>query len=74
VPPGHGIIVKPLASGPDRNQTSASARAREALIVIPAGRPGQIEDVSRPVFFLAGGDAGLTSGTTLSVNGGRQMH
>jgi acetoacetyl-CoA reductase len=43
------------------------------LPLIPIGRFGEPEEVARCVVFLASDDAGLITGSTLSVNGGQVM-
>jgi acetoacetyl-CoA reductase len=43
------------------------------LPLIPIGRLGEPEEIARCVVFLAGDDAGLITGSTLSVNGGQYL-
>jgi acetoacetyl-CoA reductase len=46
---------------------------KSILPQIPIGRLGEPEEVARCVVFLASDDAGLITGSTLSVNGGQVM-
>lgn len=43
------------------------------LPLIPAGRLGAPEEISRAVAFLASEDAGFITGSTISINGGQYM-
>ncbi len=44
---------------------------KSILPLIPIGRLGEPEEIARCVVFLAGDDAGLITGATLSANGGQ---
>jgi 3-oxoacyl-[acyl-carrier protein] reductase len=51
-----------------------SPEQQEALLAgIPLGRLGEVEDVAAAVRFLASGEAGYITGSTLHVNGGMFM-
>jgi NAD(P)-dependent dehydrogenase (short-subunit alcohol dehydrogenase family) len=72
----HGIranVVLPLAASPSvkewmETDPEGFAKAMEG---IPVGRVGDPEaDIGRAVVFLAGPDAGMITGTALSVDGG----
>jgi NAD(P)-dependent dehydrogenase (short-subunit alcohol dehydrogenase family) len=73
-----GIRVNTVALAfvetPAYNRFMTSEEAREALDAVkrfhPLGRRGQPEDVVEAVLFLAGGEAGWITGTTLPVDGG----
>ena len=46
-------------------------KAREAMLAtIPAGRPGQAEEVARAAAFLASEGAGYITGQVLCIDGG----
>ena len=44
------------------------------LSQVPAGKLGEVKDIAKAVAFLASGDAGYITGTTLHVNGGLYMN
>lgn len=70
-----GIRVNAVAPGTIRTRIHADAglpdRAERAAEQIPAGRPGDPEDVAGAVVWLFGPDAGYVTGTVLRVAGGR---
>ncbi|TNF90591.1 MAG: acetoacetyl-CoA reductase [Gammaproteobacteria bacterium] len=41
---------------------------------IPAGRLGQVDDISRGVLFLVSDEASFITGATLDINGGQHMY
>ncbi len=45
-------------------------KAQRVLSHIPAGRPGQVEEVAQAVLFFAAPETGYTTGQILSVDGG----
>lgn len=70
-----GIRVNAVAPGlilgtrfHDTHTTTESAR--ETVRGIPLGRPGNVDDVARPVVFLASEYDGFITGETVDVNGG----
>lgn len=70
-----GICVNAIAPGWFRTEINATLfdndEWRENLVSrIPAGRPGQVEDLQAAAIFLAGEGAGYVSGHTLYVDGG----
>lgn len=70
------ITVNSVAPGfIDTDMTKGlSTEQQEALLAgIPLGRLGEVEDVAAAVRFLASGEAGYITGTTLHVNGGMFM-
>ena len=70
------ITVNCVAPGfIDTDMTKSLApEQQEALLAgIPLGRLGEVGDVSAAVRFLASGEAGYITGTTLHVNGGMFM-
>jgi 3-oxoacyl-[acyl-carrier protein] reductase len=70
------ITVNCVAPGfIDTDMTKALNEQQIAALMqqIPAGRFGMPEDVASAVAFLASGDAGYITGTTLHVNGGMYM-
>jgi 3-oxoacyl-[acyl-carrier protein] reductase len=40
---------------------------------IPAGRMGDAQDIAAAALYLASGEAGYLTGTTMHVNGGMAM-
>jgi 3-oxoacyl-[acyl-carrier protein] reductase len=70
------ITVNCVAPGfIDTDMTKALNEQQIAALMqqIPAGRFGMPEDVAAAVAFLASGEAGYITGTTLHVNGGMYM-
>lgn len=72
-----GITVNAICPG-YVNTEMVQAVPREVLEKsilpqIPIGRLGEAEEIARCVVFLASDDAGLITGSTLSVNGGQFM-
>jgi len=57
----------------ERAEAVAPEFVRQAIGVIPMGRPGEVEEVAAAVAFLAGPDAGFITGQVISVNGGSTM-
>ncbi|MBW0088139.1 SDR family oxidoreductase [Pseudonocardia sp. KRD-184] len=45
----------------------------DAVAMIPAGRPAEVEEVAAAVAFLATPEAGFVTGQVISVNGGSSM-
>ncbi len=43
------------------------------IATIPAGRLGEAREIARVVVFLAADDAGVITGSILSVNGGQHI-
>ena len=71
-----GITVNAVAPGYIQTDMTAAmpAAAQEAMLAgIPAGRPGQPQDVARAVAFLASDDAAYITGQVLRVDGGMAM-
>lgn len=70
-----GIRVNAVAPGTIRTRIHADAgepdRAERAAERIPAGRPGDPQDVAGAVVWLFGPDAGYVTGAVLRVAGGR---
>lgn len=70
-----GIRVNAVAPGTIRTRIHADAgapdRAERAAERIPAGRPGEPDDVAGAVAWLFGPDAGYVTGAVLRVAGGR---
>jgi 2,3-dihydroxy-2,3-dihydro-p-cumate dehydrogenase len=46
---------------------------KQAVELIPEGRPGTVDDVAAAVAFLARDDAAFVTGQVISVNGGSSM-
>ena len=70
------ITVNCVAPGfIDTDMTKALNEQQVAALLqqIPAGRFGMPEDIAAAVAFLASGEAGYVTGTTLHVNGGMYM-
>ena len=73
---GRSITVNAVAPGYIQTDMTAAmpAAAQEAMLAgIPAGRPGQPQDVARAVAFLASDDAAYITGQVLRVDGGMAM-
>jgi 3-oxoacyl-[acyl-carrier protein] reductase len=80
-----GVTVNCVAPGPtdtQRRRDILTARAQRAgrpvaeldaedTATVPAGRPGEPDEVAAAVAFLASADAGYVNGTVLTVDGGR---
>jgi 3-oxoacyl-[acyl-carrier protein] reductase len=45
-------------------------KARRVLSHIPAGRPGQVEEVAQAILFFAAPETGYVTGQVLCVDGG----
>lgn len=70
-----GIRVNAVAPGlilgtSFHNTHTTRASADETIKGIPLGRPGDVDDVARPVIFLASEYDGFITGATLDINGG----
>lgn len=70
-----GIRVNAVAPGlilgtSFHNTHTTKASADETVRGIPLGRAGGIEDIARPVVFLASEYDGFITGATLDINGG----
>ncbi|HET6187714.1 MAG TPA: SDR family oxidoreductase [Trebonia sp.] len=46
---------------------------KQAVELIPEGRPATVDDVAAAVAFLARDDAAFVTGQVISVNGGSSM-
>lgn len=72
----HGITVNAIAPGYIATEmVRAVPEEILAKIIkgIPVGRLGEAEEIGRAVAFLASGEAGFVTGSTLSINGGQYM-
>ena len=72
-----GITVNAIAPGYiDTDMVRAvPERVLEKIMAgIPVGRLGHADEIARGVLFLGADDAGLVSGSTLSINGGHHMY
>src|SRR3954452_1397781 len=72
-----GITVNAIAPGYiDTDMVRAVPGSVLAKIIekIPVGRLGKPEEIARGVQFLVADDAGLITGSTLSINGGQHMY
>jgi 2,3-dihydroxy-2,3-dihydro-p-cumate dehydrogenase len=65
--------VNGMLADPGRLDGPWQAMLREAVGIIPLGRPGSVEEVASTVSYLASGDAGFITGQVISVNGGSSM-
>ena len=62
-----GYVETPMTHGRDASAEAEIARR------VPLGRVARPEEIAAAVAFLASGEAGYVTGTTLSVNGGLAM-
>lgn len=70
----HGIRVNGVCPGPietDMSQQWTEEYRSRITSKIPLGRLGAVEDVSRPVAFLASDEAAFITGETININGGK---
>ena len=72
---GQGVRVNAVAPGlilgtSFHNTHTTKESADETIRTIPLGRPGNIQDISRAVTFLASEFDGFITGATLDINGG----
>lgn len=65
----HGITVNAVAPGPIATAMTTNFPATLRAL-LPVGRMGSTDDVTRAVLFLASRDAGFITGEVLDVNGG----
>lgn len=70
-----GIRVNAVAPGlilgtRFHNTHTTKESADQTIATIPLGRPGYVEDIARPVVFLASEYDGFITGATLDINGG----
>ena len=70
-----GVRVNAVAPGlilgtSFHNTHTTKASADETIKGIPLCRPGNVEDIARPVIFLASEYDGFITGATLDINGG----
>lgn len=70
-----GIRVNAVAPGlilgtNFHNTHTTRESAEETIRGIPLGRAGNVDDIARPVVFLASEYDGFTTGATLDINGG----
>jgi 3-oxoacyl-[acyl-carrier protein] reductase len=70
-----GIRVNAVAPGlilgtNFHNTHTTRESAEETIRGIPLGRAGSVDDIARPVVFLASEYDGFTTGATLDINGG----
>jgi acetoacetyl-CoA reductase len=72
-----GVTVNAIAPGYiDTDMVAAVPEAVLEKIVakIPVGRLGHASEIARGVAFLCSEEAGFTTGSTLSINGGQHMY
>ncbi|GAB5349777.1 acetoacetyl-CoA reductase [Alteriqipengyuania sp. 357] len=72
-----GVTVNVIAPGYIATDMVADVRedVLEAIVArIPIGRLGQPEEIARGVLFLCSEEAGIMTGSTLSMNGGQHMY
>ena len=71
-----GITVNVVAPGYINTDMMATIpeKVMESIVgAIPVGRLGEASEIARCVAFLASGDAGFITGSTISANGGQYM-
>ena len=72
-----GVTVNAIAPGyvaTDMLNGIPERVMEKILTKIPVGRLGQVAEIARAVVFLAAEDAGFMTGSTISINGGQDMH
>ena len=72
-----GITVNCVAPGfikTDMTDALTEDQTRGLLAQVPAGRLGEPREVAALVAFLASGNAGYITGSTLHINGGMYMN
>lgn len=62
-----------LALADEATREDMAEFGRQMVALIPAGRPGTVEEVAALVAFAASDEASYVTGQTLSVNGGSSM-
>jgi hypothetical protein len=76
----YGIRANALAPGPihtegtDKNLWSVGDVEKQLVKMIPLGRLGEPEDVTRAALWLCSDEARWVSGSTLTVDGGMAVH
>jgi 3-oxoacyl-[acyl-carrier protein] reductase len=70
-----GVRVNAVAPGlilgtSFHNTHTSKESADETIRGIPLARPGDVDDIARPVVFLASEYDGFITGATLDINGG----
>ena len=77
----HGLTINAVAPGVvlseriQRRWESLDEKKRKAILEkIPMGRAATLEEVARPILFLASDEASYMTGITLDVNGGAYMN
>lgn len=72
-----GVTVNAIAPGYVATDmlNGIPERVMEKILTrIPVGRLGQVSEIARAVAFLAAEEAGFMTGSTISINGGQDMH
>lgn len=65
--------VERMIAEPQQFSAPWNAMVKEAVDLIPMGRPGSIEEVAAVVRFLVSEEASFVTGQIISVNGGSSM-
>lgn len=68
-----GVTITNLHKRGGMNETQYAAFLERSKETHPLGRPGQPEDVSAMIVFLASEEAGWMTGETIPVDGGRHL-
>lgn len=72
-----GVTVNSIAPGyveTDMLKDIPERVMEKILSKIPVGRLGQVAEIARGVGFLAAEESGFITGSTISINGGQDMH
>ena len=64
----------PAASRQSLQVSQQATRWEKIVAKIPVSRLGKADEIARGVMFLVADDAGVITGSTLSINGGQHIY